>query len=337
MSVKVNKTAIGAFVLGAIVLFVAVVLVLGAGKFFTTEHSYITCYDGSVKGLNVGSPVMFRGVKVGMVTDVSIIADPVSRQMKIPVIFTLEPGKFKGIREEFQRDPNSIRKAVLEKGLRTQLQTLSFVTGQLTVSLDFFPDKPPIFVGLSSEYPEIPSVPTSLEQLQKSLESLPYKEIVDNFNSTIAGINKLVNSIDAKKTTQNIESALQDVQKLVQHLDARIDPLAASLLKTSATTDAAFAETRETMVNFRSDVKKVVGTADKTLQTASSALEAARSTLQQSEQTLQAYGDESRLLTELNKTLRELAATSRSLRNLSDQLERHPESFIRGKFGVKGD
>ena len=76
MSKKVSKTAIGAFVLGAIVLLVAGVLVLGAGKFFTKEHVYVTYFDGSVKGLNVGSPVMFRGVKVGEVKDITLIADP---------------------------------------------------------------------------------------------------------------------------------------------------------------------------------------------------------------------------------------------------------------------
>ena len=125
MSTKVSKTAIGAFVLGAIVLLVAAVLVLGAGKFFTKKHTYITYFVGSVKGLNLGSPVTFRGVKVGEVTDISIVADPTSKddRLKIPVIFDLVPGKFKGTKPEFQRDPKAIEIAVKELGLRTQLQT----------------------------------------------------------------------------------------------------------------------------------------------------------------------------------------------------------------------
>ncbi|HEY6008909.1 MAG TPA: MlaD family protein [Geobacteraceae bacterium] len=336
-----NKTAIGAFVLGAIALLVIGVLVLGAGKLFTTEHTFVTYFDGSVKGLNVGSPVTFRGVKVGEVTDISIMADPVARKLKIPVLFKLEPAKFKGTRTEFQREPQAIEKAVKELGLRTQLQTQSFVTGQLMVSLDFFPDKPAQFVGLTKEYPEVPSVPTSLEQLQKTLENLPLKEIVTNLNETLKGVENLVNSIDAKKTTQTIESAIREVQTLVAHVNEKVGPLAESvtktstaaeeaLVKTSTAAESALAETEKTMASLRVDIKQTLDHAEKTLETA-------RSAMKQSEQTLQAYSDDSRLVTEMNKTLRELSATSRSFRNLSDYLERHPESLIRGKAGAKGD
>ena len=330
MSTKVNKTAIGAFVLGAIALFVAGVLVLGAGKFFTKEHTYITYFEGSVKGLNVGSPVMFRGVKVGEVTDISIIADPRKRHLSIPVIFTVDPAKFRGTREEFQRDPKYVEKAVTEMGLRTQLQTMSFVTGQLMVALDFFPDKPAIFVGLNKKYPEIPSVPTSLEQLQKTLEDLPFREIVKNLNDTLEATEKLVKSIDAKKSLQGIDNAIRDVQTLVKHTDEKIDPLVESFTKTATTANETLKETREAMSAARVEIKKVSASTQ-------SALESAEAALRQSELTLQAYSDDSRLVTQLNRTLRDLSATTRSFRYLSDYLERHPESLIRGKAESEGE
>ena len=330
MSTKVNKTAIGAFVLGAVALAVAAVLVLGAGKFFTTVHTYITYFEGSVKGLNIGSPVMFRGVKVGQVTDISIMTDMAAKKLMIPVVFTLEPAKFKGTNAAFQRDPKKIEIAVKEMGLRTQLQSMSFVTGQLMVSLDFFPDKPANFVGLSKEYPEIPSIPTPLEQLQKTLEDLPFKEIVENLNEAIEGVNTLVNSIDPKKTLETIEAALRDTQVLVKHVDEKIDPLADSLVKTSSSAEATLNETKETMAAARGEMKELVATMKSTL-------ESAQAALKQSERTLQAYSDDSRLTTEMNKTLRDLSATTRSLKHLSDYLERHPESLLRGKASVKGE
>jgi paraquat-inducible protein B len=330
MGTKVSKTAIGAFVLGAIALFVTGVLVLGAGKFFTREFTYITYFDGSVKGLNVGSPVMFRGVKVGEVTDISIIADPRKRQLKIPVIFDLEPAKFRGTREEFQRDPKRIREAVVNMGLRTQLQTMSFVTGQLMVALDFFPDKPARFVGLSKDYQEIPSVPTPFEELQKTLESLPLREIVKNLNDTLEATEKLVRSIDVEETTRNINNAILDVQVLVQHANEKLDPLVASFIKTSSAAETALDETKETMTAARGNLQDLSEKAKVTL-------ESAQAALKQSEATLRAYSGDSRLVTELSKTLRELSATSRSLRNLSDYLERHPESLIQGKDGSQGD
>jgi len=330
MGTKVNKTAIGAFVLGAIALLVAAVLVFGAGKLFTTEHTYVTFFEGSVKGLNVGSPVTFHGVKVGEVTDISILADPATKTLKIPVLFDIEPAKFKGTGSEFQHDPKYVEKAVKELGLRTQLQTQSFVTGQLQVSLDFFPGKPATYVGLNKRYPEIPSVPTPLEEIQKTLADLPFKEIVHNVNDTLASVEKLVNSIDARKTTATIEAALQDVRELVKHVDQEIKPLAESIKKTSGTAEATLNETKETMAAARGEIKELSASTKNTL-------ESAQTALKQSEQTLQAYSDDSRLVTELNKTLRDLSATSRSFRNLSDYLERHPESLLRGKASPKGE
>jgi len=326
MSAKVSKTAIGAFVLGAVALLVAGVLILGAGNFFTKEFTYITYFDGSVKGLNVGSPVMFRGVKVGKVTNISITVDNTKHQLKIPVVFTLEPGRFKGTRDEFQNSPKAIELVITEYGLRTQLQMLSFVTGQLTVALDFFPDKPAKFVGLNTEYPEIPSIPTPLEDLRKTLEEIPYRKIVDNLNTAIIGVNGLVNSIDGKRTSTAIESAMRDTRVLVRNLNGRIGPLTESLTRTASSADATLREAKETMADARGELKRTLAEVDTTL-------ESARSALEQSQQTLQTFSGDSRLVTELDKTLRELTATARSFRQLSDYLERHPESLLRGKKG----
>ena len=68
MSKPANKTMIGLFVVGAIVLIVVAIGVLGSGKFFKRQFNYFMVFEGSVKGLNVGSPVVFRGVKVGVVS-----------------------------------------------------------------------------------------------------------------------------------------------------------------------------------------------------------------------------------------------------------------------------
>jgi paraquat-inducible protein B len=327
VSEKIGKTAIGAFVLGAVALLVAAVLILGSGKIFTREFVYITYFAGSVKGLNVGAPVVFRGVKVGRVTDISIMTNPQSLELKIPVLFTVNPAKFKGTRVEFQRDAAAIGKAV-GLGLRTQLQTQSFVTGQLMLALDYFPDKPAAYVGWEKDtnYPEIPSISSDLEELYKIVGALPVKKIAENLNETLAGIDALVHSIDAKQTTETLVSAVREVQTLVRHIDVKLGPVVASITKTSGAAEATLEETREAMVAVKGLVATSQGTFD-----------AARAALKQSEETLQAYSPDSPLITELNKTLRQLSATSRSFRNLSDYLERHPESLLRGKSGGKGD
>ena len=70
MSKQANKTVIGIFVVGAIALVIAAVLILGSGKLFKQTLRAVCYFEGSVGGLNIGAPVVFRGVKVGSVTDV---------------------------------------------------------------------------------------------------------------------------------------------------------------------------------------------------------------------------------------------------------------------------
>jgi len=332
MGMKVSKTAIGAFVIGAIVLLVAGVLVLGAGKFFVTEHTYITYFDSSVKGLNVGSPVMFRGVKIGEVKSISITLDRATHQLEIPVVFSLEPSKIEGTKALFQQDPKAIEEAVTRYGLRTQLQSLSFVTGQLMVALDFFPDTKPSYVGLNKEYIEIPSVPTPLEELRKTLEDLPLKDIVRNLNETLVKVKALVGSIDGKKTSESVLASLQELQTLLKNANGRVsrlDPLVSSLTNTSQKADATLIEAKNTLADLRGHLDSLSKTTQDTLQKT-------QATLDQSQKTLQSFSADSRLQADLSRALRELAAASRSLRNLSDYLERHPESVIRGK-GDKGE
>jgi paraquat-inducible protein B len=330
MGRKPSKTAIGAFVLGAVGLLIAGVLIFGGGRFFTKQYSFITYFDGSVKGLSVGSPVMFRGVRVGSVTDISIIVvDRKRASLRIPVVFTLEPTKFKGTPDEIQRDPKSIQDAVRKYGLRSQLQSLSFLTGQLMVALDFFPDKPATVLGLNSQYPEIPSVPTSLEELQKKIENLPFKQMVENLNSILAGLNRLLKTVDPQGAGKSIDAAIAEVRALVRHLDGRVDPLVDSVTRSVGAAEATFTETRETVAETRGSLKDILAATRATLDSVQTALK-------QSEQTLQGFSGDSHLASELNGTLREISATARSLRQLSDYLERHPESLLRGK-GRKGD
>ncbi len=76
MSKMANKSLIGAFVIGAIALAVISVIIFGSGKFFKRQLEFITFFQGSIKGLSIGSPVTFRGVKIGEVKNIHIQARP---------------------------------------------------------------------------------------------------------------------------------------------------------------------------------------------------------------------------------------------------------------------
>ena len=299
MSKKMNKTLIGAFVIGAIGLLVIAVLIFGSGKFFADTAKYVLFFDGSVKGLNIGSPVMYHGVKIGEVTEIQLRFNPKDLSAVIPVYVEIDPKKFV-LPEGFHRELKKYEfaKPLIEKGFKGQLQTQSFVTGQLMIGVDFYPDKSIRLVGIEKKYPEIPTVPTPLEELTKTIQVLPLKEIVTKLELAIDGIQKLVNSPKTRESVESLNHILKDTQKLVQHIDEKIGPLMASLTKTSDVAQETLSETKNSMSILRGEAKET--------------LEAARDTLKQTEKTLS------------------------SLRLLSDYLERNPEALLRGKPKQEG-
>jgi len=321
MGKEANKTLIGVFVVGAITLIVAAILILGGGKFFRKTYKVVMFFEGSIKGLNIGSPLMFHGVKIGSVTDINLILNAKDLSLQTPVIVELDPQRWTlagGERGDVRRI-----KALIDRGLRAQLQMQSFVTGQLVIAFDFFPDKPARYVGLVKEYPEIPTVSTAMEELSKTLQELPLKEIVTKLELAIDGIQKLVNAPETRESVKSLNQTLKDTQKLVQHVDEQIVPLMSSLTKTSDTAHETLSEAKNTISVFRDDAKETLADV--------------RDTLKQTEKTLATYSDDSRLVYEMNKTLKSLSEATRSLRLLSDYLERHPEALLKGKSRDKGD
>ena len=333
MSKQANKTMIGVFVLGAVALFVAAVLVFGGGKFFKKTQKVVMFFDGSVKGLGIGSPVMFRGVKIGSVTDIKLVMDLKDMSVVTPVLVELEPDRWILIGGE--RDIARL-KALIGHGLRAQLQMQSILTGQLMVALDIMPDKPARFVGKVKEYPEIPTVPAPLEELTKTIQNLPLKEIADNLNRTISGLDNLINSPDMKENVKSIHvtlaetrATLKEVQKLVVHVDNKVDPLMADIHGVAGDASDALRQSQNTM-------KAIEGNAGEIAASTKKSLEAADAALRQAEKTLTAFSGNSQLVHEVENTLKDLSEASRSIQDFFDYLERHPEALIQGKPKAEG-
>ena len=212
MSKQANKTVIGAFVIGAIALVVAGVLIFGSGRFLKERDSYVLYFEGSVKGLNIGSPVLFRGVKVGSVTDIRLRFDPEDLTVYIPVVIEVEPDRFsKGSND---KHPKQNVDLLVEKGLRAQLELQSMVTGQLMVNFDFQPDEPVNLTGIKSEYIELPTIPSDMEKLSRTIENIPFDELINKLTSAVGGLERVLNSPELIGSIQAAEKALEEINKL---------------------------------------------------------------------------------------------------------------------------
>ena len=212
MSKKVNKTVIGAFVVGALVLLMIAIVVFGSGELFKRTNKFVLYFDGSVKGLSIGAPVTFRGVNIGTVKDISLIYDSKAGTVLLPVIVEIEQGRIKGT-PSF-RDLGGDKK-MIALGLRAKLEVQSFLTGQLMISFDFYPDKPAKLRGILKGFPELPTLPTSPD-IFEIMDELPIKEIAKNLEAASKGINKLVNSNNLQGSLYDLQGTLQETKKAMR-------------------------------------------------------------------------------------------------------------------------
>lgn len=332
MSKKASKSLIGAFVLGAITLAVAGVVIFGSGKFFKKTYKFVLFFEGSVKGLNVGAPVIFRGVKVGQVTNINLRFNLKDLSIIIPVYIEIDPEKAMVAGGGLEK--GAYLKAMIEKGLRAQLQMQSFVTGQLVVNLDFYPDKPIRLVGTEKRYPEIPTISTPLEELTKTLQDLKLDETVKKLESAIGGIDRVVNSPELKQSIVSLNQVLRSIDTLAKDIDSRIVPVASSIKETSEAARGAFIQAEKTLAlkegvpgEIAQGIRDTLKAANVTLEEAQKAVAGVRRVADQN----------ANLGYDLSRTLEEISALSRSLRSLTDYLERHPEALIKGKKPSKGD
>jgi paraquat-inducible protein B len=314
MSKQASPTLIGAFVAGAIGLIVAGILIISGGKLLLTDKtSYVMYFQGSVNGLNIGSPVSFRGVNIGTVTDIQLVVGERDTDIQIPVIIEIDNTKFISSREgkPSMGDAGSIDDLV-KAGLRAQLQLQSLLTGQLFIQIDFYPNTEARLVGdgnYSRSYQEIPTVPTPIERIGKLLEGIPVDKVVDDIISGIEGIDRLVNSEDLHHSIAALREALGDFRSLVNNLDRQIEPLASNASLTLE------------------DARNALQKAGSTLDDVSGTLQQASTTLQSADELL----SDEQILRALDSALNEISSAAYAIRILAETINNQPESLLKGR------
>ena len=212
---KANPAMIGAFVIGAIALLVAGLLLVGHVRWFAERNTYIAYFPGSVKGLRVGAPVDFRGVEIGEVADIRVVFDPKAISARIPVVIQFDPARIDIIGMEPAGSYKEELERMIRAGFRAQLNAQSLLTGLLFVNLDFEPGTPVRLIGGDQPYPEIPTLPSGLEQLQESAG-----DIARQLPGVIDRANHLLGSVDDqfRSTSGDLTRIVADVAVLTGSL-----------------------------------------------------------------------------------------------------------------------
>ena len=333
MNKKISPAMIGAFVIGAVALIVIAILVFGSGRLFRQTREFVLYFDNSVNGLRVGAPVKFKGVEIGSVKDIRLQLEKGAEVNKIPVIIEIDLEKLtsRGARDVVAVDREALRKEIVDRGLRGQLEMESLVTGLLYVAIDFFPGTPINLVQRTDgdyKYPEVPTLPTSLEQAKgaverilNKLEEIDFKELGANLQATIKGVNRTVNSPE-------VESALRSLARVMP----KVDEAVVNIRNLAGTTE-------DKVKILADDLQHTSADARLALKQAGDALKQTEETMKRAEAAvanIETLSDlDSPVNYELVKGLRDVSTAARSLRSLTDYLERNPNAVIFGKTNSK--
>lgn len=318
MSAKPHTVAIGAFVIGAILIaLVTLLFLLGSG--FGKKETVVMVFDGSVKGLNVGAPMTLRGVQVGQVTAIELILD----STKANVIMMVEADlNAKNIRREGPANANLIEE-LITRGLRAQLNTQSLLTGLLFIELDFHPNTPLTLADINSPYIQLPTIPTNLQRIAQKLEDLDVSKLSSDLENISNGINNLVSSEEFQSLPANITSTMHSMRELSTQLQAQ-------LASTGPKLDTVLDEAATTVATANADLPKLGALIEGNLTALNAAIKAFEQGMGQVEGLT---SPDSPTLYQLNTALQEVARASRSLQSLANTLEQQPEALIRGKSG----
>jgi paraquat-inducible protein B len=299
VSKRANPALIGAFVVGATAIVAVAVVSIGSGWFFRNTVKFVMYFQGSVNGLDKGAPVKFRGVPIGVVTDIMLSLGERQGEPRIPVVIDIDKDRLRelGASQELVAAPGMMKKLAHESGLRAQLQQQSFITGQLFIGLDLIPDSPMEFAQSGDEpYPEIPTLPTRLEQAAAKfqavldrLEKIDWETLGHTLTSTVDGLNHLVNSPEVQANLVALRGALTEIRNAV-------GPFAKSA--TGATN-----ELRVALQRLQAAIDRIDAIAD----------------------------PKAPLVQGMTGALGEVGEAARAVRRLAEDLDRDPSVLLRGK------
>src|SRR5215469_1755036 len=342
MAKRVSSAAIGGFVLASLALAIVAGLVLGSGKLLKRPHDYICMFQGSVNGLKVGAAVKIRGVQIGTVKQISLrlhtdqgqLREMSVSQQPISVIIEIDEREFRARGGRASALSQEELDRLIQQGFRAQLNMESLLTGLLYIDLNFHPHAQlNLYVQPGSgPYPEVPTIPTQMEQIREGatralakIDKVDFEKLVNaitdagtavkelagdpELHQAIASINGIVGDPDLRKAVHQLDNTLVSVNQAViavkntvDKTGTRIDPLIASFEKSSGDLQTALGQARSTLA---------------------------------SAQLLLSPG--SPMAHRLDTTLEELSDASRSIHDLADYLQRNPSALIRGKYVSDGN
>jgi phospholipid/cholesterol/gamma-HCH transport system substrate-binding protein len=304
--------------LGLFIVLTLVVVLATAALFIQRWRSHavvgmVTYTTENVSGLEISSPVRYRGVPVGRVTDLRV--DP--RGITVEIDFEIFIDRLNTIGMSLSR----IRQIADFGGVFPRLRARIVgnpVTGESYLLLDV-PQNPPsaIALGFTPNRPYVPSVPSMLATAQDRLPAL-----LDRTETTLQTLGEIVTRIPA--SLDRSDRFFTNVERIVQ--ESQLPALSGDSRKFFTTTSAQIEQ-------IRSELDGVIGTEGTLVKFSEEARAAIKGAdFPASTQSARDAADNSRLASDdLRRSLPAIRESLEQLRELARQLEEQPESVVYGR------
>jgi len=351
LKTKLSPTTVGAFVIGAFALGVIALLSFGGMSFLSKPQRFVVDFDESIHGLDLGSPVKLRGVRVGRVADLGVRFDAETGRAMATVICEFN----RDIVNDSQGEPLGLSsraalEELVERGLRAQLGVIGLATGLLYVELDFYNESTSVALVerlppdvLPTEARQIKGPATPVVAKADALVAVPaLRSTISEFQASLSDILANLREVDLAALADELRALSTSVRGQVDTLD--LAALSAEWAEAGAALNALVSspETAQLFVSLDetlADLREVLDRLDTQLETSGAGLDA---TLAEARTALEGFGAASRaaekLITapsglgeEATLALRRLSAAASAVERLADMLEENPRALIFGK------
>ncbi len=320
---RANPTAIGSFLIGAVIIIIAGTAILAGNTWFTNRTTFVSYFKETVNGLEEGAPVKFQGAPVGTVSKIRIQIDERDKTFQVQVEYEID---IKSLRTQLGTYVDLSQQAVLDQqikdGLRAQLQMESIVSGMLYIELAYRKDaKPPELEPRATKWPEIPTTPSLMAALGTGAGS-----VVAEVVRVLFKVNEMLAAIDIPEINAAVVASAQSVQRLVDAPELRaalkeVPNMTAQLNRTMARVDTLASTANAAIEPMATDLRGATKEMHATLQSL-------RKTIDDTQGLL---STDSGLGFGLEAALVNLKEATNALRQLMNSLEQNPDMLLRGK------
>jgi len=185
---------------------------------YTIKYNYLLRFTGSVRGLAVGAPVEFKGIKVGEVVDV-ILDNADNSEKSLHVYIAMEPQRFDDEGEHTREEVDARIRTMVSQGLRAQMNTSSLLTGSKFIDLVFMDGEPGMFQTFEG-YSELPTADDTVSQITQKLDGvleevaqIPFEQIGTDLGESMASLRAILGTLEQQKTAAKIDGAMGNLEQ----------------------------------------------------------------------------------------------------------------------------